>query len=333
MNPFISFCLYVAARVFVQYLKSRPNDTQVKSSLQFLLSAMHAIKRKNPLTESFLVQLDVDLEGAGLDDSRTLRNRVQKNPAVAVRAEGCVFTIGMNSTSEIGTKPTSQNSVPTYGDTGLSMYNNPNKSGKVAPCAGNLAQALGYVPADTATNLSSIPVELPNRQRSPGTFSATYPSPQEANDGGEMDTSPDNSGDQRTPSSTSVSQQNGSSHTSHTGFSPQNQQVSDQQQDPGHLTGLFASDPSAFTTADFDMGNFSTSAPSNQQSEPGFVLPQNWTLGGTGLTPGATGMTPAGINDFMTDADWNLVMEGMTSWDTNTIHDTNMGEWLNGRRT
>jgi hypothetical protein len=65
MNPFISFCLYVAARVFVQFLKSQPNDQQTEASLQFLLRAMNVIKRKNPLTESFLVQLDVDLEGLG----------------------------------------------------------------------------------------------------------------------------------------------------------------------------------------------------------------------------------------------------------------------------
>lgn len=68
MNPFISFCLYVAARVFVQYLKSRPKDQQMTSSLQFLLQAMHVLKRKNLLTESFLVQLDVDLESAGIDN-------------------------------------------------------------------------------------------------------------------------------------------------------------------------------------------------------------------------------------------------------------------------
>ncbi|ETS88129.1 hypothetical protein PFICI_01957 [Pestalotiopsis fici W106-1] len=66
MNPFISFCLYVAARVFVQYLKSRPDDSQTVDSLRFLLSAMNALKRKNPLTESFLVQLDVDLEALGM---------------------------------------------------------------------------------------------------------------------------------------------------------------------------------------------------------------------------------------------------------------------------
>ncbi|KAK5651768.1 hypothetical protein OQA88_11730 [Cercophora sp. LCS_1] len=66
MNPFISFCLYVSARVFVQYLKSRPDDSQTADSLRFLLSAMNALKRRNPLTESFLVQLDVDLEALGM---------------------------------------------------------------------------------------------------------------------------------------------------------------------------------------------------------------------------------------------------------------------------
>ncbi|KAL8328701.1 hypothetical protein RB597_004457 [Gaeumannomyces tritici] len=62
MNPFLSFCLYVSSRVFVQYLKSKPDDSQSADSLRFLLAAMNALKRRNPLTESFLVQLDVDLE-------------------------------------------------------------------------------------------------------------------------------------------------------------------------------------------------------------------------------------------------------------------------------
>lgn len=67
MNPFMAFCLYVAARVFVQYLKTTPDDQEVRQSLEFLLAAMRAIQRKNPLTESFLVQLNVDIEGSGLD--------------------------------------------------------------------------------------------------------------------------------------------------------------------------------------------------------------------------------------------------------------------------
>ena len=70
MNPFIAFCLYVAARVFIQYLKSRPDDSQTGDSLRFLLSAMNALKKRNPLTESFLVQLDVDLEGLGMRHSQ-----------------------------------------------------------------------------------------------------------------------------------------------------------------------------------------------------------------------------------------------------------------------
>lgn len=67
MNPFMAFCLYVAARVFVQFLKKSPNDQEVRASLEFLLTAMSALKRKNPLTESFMVQLNLDIEGSGLD--------------------------------------------------------------------------------------------------------------------------------------------------------------------------------------------------------------------------------------------------------------------------
>ncbi|KAI9732464.1 MAG: hypothetical protein M1818_007502 [Claussenomyces sp. TS43310] len=70
MNPFMSFCLYVSARVFVQYLKSRPEDDSIAHTLKFLLTAMNAMKSKNPLTESFLVQLDVDLESLGLKNPK-----------------------------------------------------------------------------------------------------------------------------------------------------------------------------------------------------------------------------------------------------------------------
>ncbi|KAL4920227.1 fungal-specific transcription factor domain-containing protein [Aspergillus aurantiobrunneus] len=63
MNPFTSFCVYVAARVFVQYLKFRPDDTAARSSLQFVFAVLNALKNQNPLTESFLLQLEVDIEG------------------------------------------------------------------------------------------------------------------------------------------------------------------------------------------------------------------------------------------------------------------------------
>ena len=63
----MAFCLYVAARVFVQYLKKTPNDQEIRTSLEFMLTAMSALKRKNPLTESFMVQLNLDIQGSGLD--------------------------------------------------------------------------------------------------------------------------------------------------------------------------------------------------------------------------------------------------------------------------
>lgn len=67
MNPFMAFCLYVAARVLVQYLKNSPDDPEIRASLEFLLTAMTALRRLNPLSESFLIQLNLDMQGNGLD--------------------------------------------------------------------------------------------------------------------------------------------------------------------------------------------------------------------------------------------------------------------------
>lgn len=91
LNPFIAFCLYVSARVFVQYLKARREDTTVLASLSFLLSAMAALRQSNPLTESFLVQLEVDLEGTGLQivsplskhEQSVFRGKMQCMPPLA----------------------------------------------------------------------------------------------------------------------------------------------------------------------------------------------------------------------------------------------------------
>jgi hypothetical protein len=107
MNPFISFCVYVAARVFVQYLKTRPKDQQMSSSLQFLLQAMHALRRKNPLTESFLVQLDLDLESAGIPNFQqrtpmTAYNTVSTPPQM----QGLSDNIGARMQSQYQDTPT-----------------------------------------------------------------------------------------------------------------------------------------------------------------------------------------------------------------------------------
>lgn len=55
------FCVYVAARVIVQHQVTRPDDQAVQSSLEFLVSAMRALKKKHPLAASFSAQLELDI--------------------------------------------------------------------------------------------------------------------------------------------------------------------------------------------------------------------------------------------------------------------------------
>lgn len=310
MNPFISFCLYVAARVFVQYLKSRPKDGQVRASLQFLLSAMKAIKRKNPLTESFLVQLDVDLEGAGLEDIKRLRSQTPQSSNAPTKSPGCGQPLVGQQNMD----------TRTYGNQGLAMYTQPNQ-----PTNG---QANRHQADSTASNTvySFTPdisqFELPNRQRTPGSIksSAVYQNPNNGYNP-EMDTSPDGSGDQeQTPGSSAQSQHNPSSHTSH---SPPNQQ-----QEHQHINGL-QMDPSAAVaammgsglSADFPMSMVSPND-LNAHQQNAFPLSHAWgvSAGGSGLTPGLN-MGAAGFNDMMntlSDVDWNQMMESFdaNSWES-----------------
>jgi len=76
----------------------------MKSSLQFLLQAMQALRRKNPLTESFLVQLDLDLEGAGIE--KPYMPVEKKNAVIPVNTD----TVGCSSIYEI--RETQSQSAP-----------------------------------------------------------------------------------------------------------------------------------------------------------------------------------------------------------------------------
>ncbi|TLD34526.1 hypothetical protein E2P81_ATG04691 [Venturia nashicola] len=180
MNPFLAFCLYVAARVFVQYLKFRPKDEQMISSLQFLLAAMHALKRKNPLTESFLVQLDVDLEGMGMDVGQ--RPLTQAHVA-ATEMPNRVDSIKCSPIFEIRDSQAANSKynrfgggVPTFGDNGLGRHGNPTKPSTENPGPPfQTARAnLNMAGDDTQTqsfdylggNNDSSPYNLPNRNRS-----------------------------------------------------------------------------------------------------------------------------------------------------------------------
>lgn len=81
MNPFIAFCLYVAARVFIHILKKGPDEAEIRSSFEFLLMAMQQFKTTNPLSESFLIQLGLDLQGSGMDF--LLQNHTQSSTTLA----------------------------------------------------------------------------------------------------------------------------------------------------------------------------------------------------------------------------------------------------------
>ena len=359
MNPFISFCLYVAARVFVQYLKSRPKDNQVRTSLQFLLSALHAIKRRNRLTESFLVQLDVDLEAAGLEDARMLRQSMPKPPNTANRTQGCA-TMGLSASD-----PATVRRNPAYGDTGLAVYNNPDSTHvPLIPVTAGVANPYEF--SNQSTSDSSFSGFTPNdrnqfdiatrEQRTPGSLhtvndSNTYRSP--ANLTQDMDTSPDGSGSgggggQHTPNS---QQNNISSHASNTAYSPPNaqnksQSQSHQQQLPHqtpqnpqyynphtdnsnnnatHNPQFFnPNDPSfTATTNNFDTTYLAAAATSfdtsQQQQNLEYTQSQIWEMSG-----GGTGLTPGGPGaDIMnmSDVDWNQMMEGLGDWNQQILLD------------
>lgn len=94
MNPFVAFCLYVAARVFVQFLKKQPDEEEMRASLEFLLNSMNVLKRRNPLSESFLMQLSMDMEGTGLDTllhNLDFSSSMVKGPVRILRNSFCVF--------------------------------------------------------------------------------------------------------------------------------------------------------------------------------------------------------------------------------------------------
>ncbi|KAI7098322.1 hypothetical protein KC328_g16862 [Hortaea werneckii] len=341
MNPFVSFCLYVAARVFVQYLKPRPDDVQVRSSLQFLLQAMNIIKRKNPLTESFLVQLDVDMEGAGLGSARSRNDRSTSN-----RSPGYPQT-------HQAMKSTHDGCAPTYGDGGLSKYANPNFNAAPSSRSTTAQERFGNGNKDP----TSPPFQLPDRRKTPAGFTpgaipggALLRSPE----GGmifDLGTSPEGSinssgggggrgsnGDNRTPSSSSGGGGGGgsqnhnhpSSHTSQTGYSPPDHER--QNSEPGCMGLLFDGNTNAYVEGFETTTTTTAQFPSSSSSSVA-------AAGKTGFTPGPTGMTPRSTaasaaaggaqEDFMnmTDADWNRIMDGMVGWEAGaaaTTHELSM---------
>lgn len=88
-HPFVSYSLYVAATVFVQYLKARPSDQHMRDSLHFLISVMSVLRKHNALTEAFLCQLDFEIVGDTFTATRLVRAELAGNVPATVPLPTC----------------------------------------------------------------------------------------------------------------------------------------------------------------------------------------------------------------------------------------------------
>lgn len=68
LHPFVAFCLYIAARVLIHTYVKRRDAVDVREKFEFLLGAMQTHMEKTPITASFLMQLQLELEAAGIED-------------------------------------------------------------------------------------------------------------------------------------------------------------------------------------------------------------------------------------------------------------------------
>ena len=274
MNPYLPFCLYVSARVFVQYLRKVSQDATVQQSLEFLLSVMGLIKRYNPLAESFLIQLGLDIEGSGLD---TLLH----NPDISsARTKGMyrfssLNNCGLGGGDEQASKPSE--STPGTGTTpstdmdGLGFR--PAAFNNVSLPTRNIADTYPYKYGDTM---------YPHNRK----FSSTGLPMDNKGDIGEMYGAIPHEGSLATPPNLSMNGQpqferHDSSASNNSGISPSTSNTI--HEDIGNATNSTSYSTSSFAA-------FTTSM--NPQSLP-TTANMTWAFGDSTLgPPSRTGMTP-----------------------------------------
>jgi hypothetical protein len=335
MNPFLAFCLYVASRVFVQYLKSRRDDSAVKSSLHFLLAAMQVLKTKNPLTESFLVQLDVDLEGSGLDIPSHSRYKFGKRPPVsAYQFNQSVFSPDNDNQGEVPANTDSVSCSPlfeirsTQGVPGTGVMPSSAREGRPPAWSNDTTPSMNSMHSEQYPSLftqAHVPVndcakiQKMDHLEPVTNFSgddllyggpqivSVGPTPEYVN--GEPASNSSNS-THPTPASSS------NTHSSRTNLSPpqQNQSAfSPSSNGDGHgpLFGTSAS-PWNFVATHQNKSPHAQSVNATLDDHRGQGHSQEPFPSGTGMTPGATGMTP------LPESLWQSVNDGVA------------GEWMYG---
>ncbi|KAI4687575.1 uncharacterized protein J4E88_003166 [Alternaria novae-zelandiae] len=292
---------------------TRPKDQQMKSSLQFLLQAMEALRRKNPLTESFLVQLDLDLEGAGLQGMRhqPYTQPTRKPTIISIHSDpqiACSPLINIREPNQPAAPPsTFGNGIPT---TSASTSNTQYSSSAPAPPF----QLHNIDSIDmNAHNATFLPSQFDSNRGFGSTAAQAFaPSGGFTFQDNEMDLSGGDRGvDQPSPATISSQSRGGS--TSHSSYSPGQPiehnmpyRASPKMTGPGSGSVFpdLAANGGTFPTNGFNL-------PRNMGNEAytdGFVMGNEWEYAalnaGTGLTP-------------MADASWDSMLESVTmGWDS-----------------
>ena len=78
MNPWMGFCLYAAATVFIQQEGEVEKCASNMSNLEFVLAAMKAIANRHSITTYFITQLQIEIEESGILESSD--SKMNKNP-------------------------------------------------------------------------------------------------------------------------------------------------------------------------------------------------------------------------------------------------------------
>ncbi|KAL8932512.1 MAG: hypothetical protein Q9211_006272 [Gyalolechia sp. 1 TL-2023] len=338
MNPFIAFCLYVAARVFIHILKKNPNEAEIRSSLELLLAAMQQFKTTNPLSESFLIQLGLDLQGTGMH--YLLQNSPRSSTTMAK-----LELINRHQSHR------HQSHVTCSPIVDVRDANNHKHPFQAVPRLTKKRSGIPHLVADGAqvssprsTQYSMHNFELPSRE-SPrpragvlGDLDGSMPelfqkvSPSEPFGGaftasatclGNRDNSYDTdmSGGQN---SSRPSPENSSTNTSYSPHSPHTEDISSTM--PNHSAyqpaDSSAGSPRFFNFTNGD-GNFVSAMPSQPHQFNGDcdLSSSSWKLDAAAASPTnfTTGLTPA------TDGEWSQMLDSM-NWDS-TMLDTNTTQW------
>lgn len=311
---------------------------------------MHAIKKKNPLAESFLVQLDVDLEIAGMEELRSLHSRTMRM-SMANQEKFASYgrdTHGSRPCTESYQEAVRTGQVPTFGDNGIGSHASPQQTDKLSHL--DLTRETAPVrrfPGDwmnieipnqtdklargvmTNQNVSimanqNASMDMPTRQKTPS--SSLDPSPRTLPD--EMDFSGSNTNERSTPSS----QQNNSSRVSTSGYTPptlEHDDVSFMQfasYDPRKQSVVTIGEVGADTqptsygrdgTSEWPKDIF-MNTPTETENTDFSQFAQHSSaanfaeLSRTGFTPGTSGSNE--LFD-LSEVEWSQVLDGMSGWE------------------